>query len=274
MNACRSSSSAPSVYTSSNWSTTTRSPPARAAARARRAWWEDRPGCSRRSWATVAASSLVTAASSAASALRGREPGVSSRTGQSRAPDAPTSPRSAAGTTPARSTDDLPEPEGPTTATGPSPVAQRRSSRASTTSVSSRRPKNHSLSSGWKLARPRYGASAAAVRGPGVRRSRPSACCHCAVVSSSATPQARRIAGSRWGWLTGGRCRPLKYPPSVLAGTPTASATCRTVSPARSRRSVSASANSCLVRMSAGAAAAAAWEESGGIGFGNRGCWT
>ena len=58
------------------------------------------------------------------------------------------------GISPARSRDDLPEPEGPTTVSGTPGVG---SAAASSTrrAVRPSRPKNHGASSGWKLARPR-----------------------------------------------------------------------------------------------------------------------
>ena len=57
------------------------------------------------------------------------------------------------GTSPARSKEDLPEPDGPTTVIG-TPVGAAVAS-LTRRAVRSSRPKNQAASSGWKLARPR-----------------------------------------------------------------------------------------------------------------------
>src|SRR6185437_2305736 len=57
------------------------------------------------------------------------------------------------GTRPARSRDDLPEPDAPTSISG-RPSAPAAVAIAASRSVSAVRPKNHRASAGWKLARP------------------------------------------------------------------------------------------------------------------------
>ena len=64
---------------------------------------------------------------------------------------------------PARTTDDLPLPDGPITNS-----TRSRSSRATSSATSLSRPKNRSASSGWNAARPRYGQTRPRRRiGPG-----------------------------------------------------------------------------------------------------------
>jgi hypothetical protein len=58
------------------------------------------------------------------------------------------------GISPARSNDDLPEPEDPTTVSGTPGVGAAVAS-VTRRAVRSSRPKNQAASSGWKLARPR-----------------------------------------------------------------------------------------------------------------------
>ena len=114
-----------------------------------------------------------------------------------------------AGISPARSNDDFPEPEGPTTVSG-TPGAEAPVASRTRRAVMASRPKNQGASSGWKLARPRYGAVATAGRRPGPRRIRLRALTHSLSWAGSVSPQARRILASKPGWLGGGRWRPAK----------------------------------------------------------------
>ncbi len=90
---------------------------------------------------------LRSLASCRASSPRGVAPGVNSanlRWDQS----------GSAGISPARSNDDFPEPEGPTTVSG-TPGAEAAVASRTRRAVMASRPKNQAASSGWKLARPR-----------------------------------------------------------------------------------------------------------------------
>ena len=71
---------------------------------------------------------------------------------QSRLGARPWTPPQIAGTSPARTTDDLPLPDGPTTARNADPA-----SRSARFSTSSSRPKKNSASWGWKASSPLYG---------------------------------------------------------------------------------------------------------------------
>ena len=115
-------------------------------------------------------SNWSTTSSPATSGTEGRSPGVM------------TSPGPNAGSTPARSTDDFPLPELPTTATKP-----RSRTRRSSSSATSSRPKNSSRSSRWNGSSPGYGHSVAGfgVLMPGAEIAK--------TCSVSRTPR------SRWG---------------------------------------------------------------------------
>ncbi len=161
---------------------------------------------------TASAPATSSGASCPASARTGRGPGLKT---SNRGPPAPVRARlraRSAGISPARSNDDLPAPEGPTTTSGNSrawpPVLRYRSAARPTSGrIRSSRPKNQRASSAWKAARPRYGAGAPAGRRPGALRARASACSHSSMASARVSPQAARIRRSRevaeaWGrWL-------------------------------------------------------------------------
>ena len=87
------------------------------------------------------------------------------------------------GSRPARSSDDLPAPEGPTSTSGSAEDSAARETRCS---VTSSRPKNQRASCCSNLARPRYGVP---VLLPGSRRTRCSAASHHATRTGSVSPQ-------------------------------------------------------------------------------------
>lgn len=96
---------------------------------------------------------------------------------------------------PARSTEDLPEPDGPTTISSPGRPASR-----SNSSVSASRPKNQSPCSVWKHSNPRYGAGVVIGRRPSGRRTRSRASTHRWRSSGSRTPQTSTILVNRGSW--------------------------------------------------------------------------
>ena len=121
-------------------------------------------------WSTMNAGrpSSDRAASSARRALRsaaGVAVGSNTVTGPAIPGAAPASSRSR-GTRPARSTDDLPAPDGPTSISGSGDAS---AARETSVPVTSSRPKNQRASSASNLASPRYGVP---VRLPGGRRAR------------------------------------------------------------------------------------------------------
>ena len=102
-------------------------------------------------------------ASTPARAARGARPGRITHASQ------PSPERLSAGITPARISDDLPMPEGPTTAT-----SGRLRSSATMRSMSRSRPKKRSASASWNATRPAKGllsAAAVAARRPGASAS-------------------------------------------------------------------------------------------------------
>ncbi len=166
--AARSSGSLQRVKTSSNWSTRRYVSPSAGAASRTAAWV--RAGCS----PGVRMRSAAGGGRSAGAGARCPPPACGSRAArgspgprESSGPAASASPSPArappacsAGTSPARSSDDLPLPDAPKTA------AKRRVRTSSTRSAVSRsRPKNRSRSPGSKRASPRYGGAAAPCSG-------------------------------------------------------------------------------------------------------------
>ena len=159
MNLRRSGSSWQSVKTSSNWSTTRRR---RESGGASTSAWRtarrNRAGSERRSSSIEPLATPPVSATRMASSSRGCGPGVSRIVVQAPAPGRV--PLQAAGNRPARSTEDLPEPDGPTTAkNGVS------ASRMVSSATNCSRPKNHLAFSAWNAVRPMYGARSPSTEG-------------------------------------------------------------------------------------------------------------
>ena len=157
-------------------------------------------------WSTMTAGlpSAAAAASSARCALRsssGEAVGSNTVTGPAM-PGAACASATSLGSTPARSSDDLPAPDGPTSISG---TGEDSAAIVTSSSVTSSRPKNQRASSGSNLASPRYGLL---VLLPGGRRARVSAISHCAIRPASFSPQTSRIRSSCWRSV--GRWRPEK----------------------------------------------------------------
>ncbi|GAA3490936.1 hypothetical protein GCM10018987_50190 [Streptomyces cremeus] len=125
------------------------------------------------------------------SSLRGCAVGVHNATGHACDPGTGSSPRRSAGTRPARSSEDLPAPDGAATTSGPVPA--RSASLASSAAVARCRPKNHRASGMSKEASPRYG--------------------HSPAEASAAAPAASGSAGEVRGAGTSGTSR-SRVPPA------------------------------------------------------------
>ncbi len=188
VNASRSASGTSWVNSSSSWSTTSSSRPAPPGGRHHR----PNPAGARRISAASAAGSPPTAlASASASAATGFAPGLHSTTGQP-----PSAAVASAGSSPARSSDDLPEPDAPTRITG-SGVSSCSVIRISRSVTACWRPWNQPASACSKPRSPGYGPSAAAA-GAGGR-----------------APVLRRIARTRWA-----RSCPGSGPDAVASAIP------------------------------------------------------
>ena len=132
------------------------------------------PGCASAAWRavsanpagsassprrTAAASAPASRATRTASSSSGARAGVNSRHGQDAAPGADTSPvPRIRGSTPARSSDDLPAPDTPDTTSRPAPSSCR-DIRASTWVAAASRPKKNAASRSSNALSPRYGES-------------------------------------------------------------------------------------------------------------------
>lgn len=77
------------------------------------------PGSVRRSASSAPAGTLAKDATRVASSITGRRPGVIRSLGQAEDPRAGSAPAATAGSNPARSSDDLPDPDGPSTVSSP-----------------------------------------------------------------------------------------------------------------------------------------------------------
>ena len=172
MNARRCSSSVHWVNSCSNWSTTSNSREDRSAEPAESP--AAAPGCASAAWRavsanpagsassprrTAAASTPASPATRTANSSSGARAGVNNRHGQYAAPGAETSPvPRILGSTPARSSDDLPAPDTPDTTSGPVPF-NCRDIRASTCVAAASRPKKNAASRSSNAFSPRYGES-------------------------------------------------------------------------------------------------------------------
>ena len=139
-----------------------------------------------------------------------------------------TQPRSSSGTNPARTTEDLPTPDGPETTT--SLVARSRSVSARTAAL---RPWNRPASAGSYTARPRYGQTVTTGRvGPGTPAATPStgpgsgssrssawirtACSMRASAGPGSTPRSfTRRTRARRAAASASACRSLRYSASI-----------------------------------------------------------
>ena len=112
-----------------------------------------RAGSVRRSASSAPAGIPARDAIRVASSISGRRPGVIKSLGQAQDPRAGSAPAATAGSNPARSSDDLPDPDGPSTISSPG-RASCSPARATSSAVSCSRPKNRSASFGWNAASP------------------------------------------------------------------------------------------------------------------------
>lgn len=109
--------------------------------------------------------------------------------------------------------EDLPEPDGPTSATAPPLSGSSRRSRrirSSSSSTTPCLPKNNSASLSRSGSSPRYGALLLAARPSETLLARLSASSHSSWWASSVTPHSVSNWRYRLSWRKFGRCRPAK----------------------------------------------------------------
>lgn len=135
-----------------------------------------------------------------------------------------------AGRSPARNSDDFPDPDGPTTTSG-IPLTRQSASSLSSRSVSSLRPKNTSASSRWNARSPRYGFPVDSAARPFRARSAANASKNSSCSSPTGTPIAVSSRENSLPTDNPGRCRPVQYPEIVADPKPLSAANVRQAFP-------------------------------------------